>query len=183
MGVRKWSGEGWVFLVLLRHVTVIEGESTVLHRKGGPALYPRFRAKCCLLARYSCQKASPKRCQLVVGGGIDWLQIDTFVLKSSDTLDETFPVDVKPFQISFEWKQVVRVWVWVWVGHWISCFVYDLDYHQSWCRFLYAVSMSPSSENADSDSHIASVIGYSFHFKRYWYLHPHLLCLRIDSTS
>ena len=68
MGVGKWSGKGWAFLALLRHITAIEGELTVLRRKGGPALYLGFRAECCLLAGYSRQKASPKRCRLVVGG-------------------------------------------------------------------------------------------------------------------
>ena len=35
---------------------------------------------------------------------------------------------------------------------------------QSWCRCLYISRKSPSSENADSDSHVASEIGYTFNF-------------------
>ena len=46
-----------------------------------------------------------------MGGGVDRLQIDAFMLESLDALNEAFPVGIKPFLIGFKWKQVVRIWV------------------------------------------------------------------------
>ena len=59
---------------------------------------------------------------------------------------------------------------------------FDVGLFHSWCRCLYSSSRSPSSENADSGSHEASVIGYPSHLMRYWYPRPRLLCFRIVST-
>ena len=59
---------------------------------------------------------------------------------------------------------------------------FDVGLFHSWCHCLYSSNRSPSSENADSGSHEASVIGYPSHLMRYWYPRPRLLCFRIVST-
>ena len=70
-------------------------------------------------------------------------------------------------------KELVDICL-VYICNQVSCFGFlCCSYHpigrgpfvfHSWCLSLYVCSMSPSFEKADSDSHVALVIGYPFHF-------------------
>ena len=39
------------------------------------------------------------------------LQIDTFILETTDIVYQTFPIGVEPFLVGFKGKQVVQIWV------------------------------------------------------------------------